>query len=151
MQCVVGMQAYPRGVRGGAKAGGGRGKNSCLSRQTNSCTDLHCLGLNLVQPLALTLQSRLVVSEQRCAAAHGLHPAPHHPHSYNLSTRRVSAPSVLTAGLHSVKVKMHHHHHSKPYAYYSCIITPNLQLKWLVADTCTAAVAMLGASLFIEA
>lgn len=58
-----------------------------------SCTDLHCLGLNLVQPLVL--QSRLVVSEQHCAAAHGLHPAPRHSHSYSLSIRTFNALSFI--------------------------------------------------------
>lgn len=46
-----------------------------VSMQMNGQPDLCCLGLSLMQPLALTLLSRLVVSEQHGAAAHALHPA----------------------------------------------------------------------------
>lgn len=55
--------------------------------QMNVDPDLSFLGLNLMQPLALTLQSLLAISAQHCAAAHALHPA---PTSYTLSTRLVS-------------------------------------------------------------
>lgn len=75
------------GIQKGGVKGGGWREMWDTRMQRNVHPDLHCLGLNLIQPLAPTLQSRLVVSEQHCAAARVLHPA---LNSHRLSIKVVS-------------------------------------------------------------